>query len=1152
MTRWPRLALGCTALLVAGLACRDAVGPGARAVRAASLSIAAPVADLVAPDGSRLEVDNGVVRITRADGTVALERTFAFPAGQQNVELTLDIPLNQPTESFTAGIRLLNGTTLLFQTSGPITVSFGSDNPSPTLPAPVYAGPGTTVTALSLAPRDTILTFGDSVRFRSTAVAGQQAVQAYFVNLTTNDAQVTVGTNGFVRAPTRRATIQVRGTVFGTQVADATSLTFVPRPTVVTRTAGDAQTGTVGTALPQPISVTVTAADGLGVANVPVTFSTSAPGGAVTTGVVRTDANGVASTTVTLGTVAGAQQFVANVAGLAPATFTQTASAGALAALAFPTPPPATVRAQAPFDLVVQGRDAFGNAATLPSPVTVAFGARPGTATLVGTTSVAPSGATATFTGLRASRPGTGGTLVATAGATSATSPSFTVTVGALATVTLVEGAAPTSALAGTTLPDSLVWRAVDDLGVPLAGQTMTFTLTPAAGNLVRTSGVTDTAGRASPGAWTLSAAAGSNVLTAAIGVVQAAGVFVTGTAGAPAAVAISVGDAQTATVSTAVAVAPRVRVTDAGGNPVAGVGVTFAVGLGGGSITGPTAVTDAAGLASVGSWTLGTVAGANTLTATVGALPPVTFTAVATVGAPASLQIVAPAGGTQAGSTGQPVPTPPSVRVRDAFANVVPGVTVTFAVATGGGTVTGATPVTDANGIATVGSWTLGATAGTNTLTATVGSLTATFTATTEPLIATTLVVLSGDAPRVRAGQPLRQPVVVQARTSTGVPVPNTRIFYAVIDENGDQIAGLGGNLFTDASGNATVAPFVPSTTPGFYSLGLLSDQAARTVFIDVTGEPVSLLPSLTTTQTVAAGALLPGSLSVEAFDENGRLVPDAPVVFTRSAPNAAPPTDQIVGTVTIRRTTDLGVALIGGNAPSVPGRYLVRASVGGARDAVFVLDVTGPAAGAERVLAIAGGDGATLAAGATLTTPPSVVVRDALGGVVAGATVTFTRFNPGGGSAVAGTAVSDANGVATLAGAFTLSATPGLTLIEASSAGAASVTFSAFGWGTPVLLAGTRSATLPDATVGDSFSPIVQLLDENGIGIAGVILTVTNTQPGATGSPVTLPVRTVVTDAAGRATLSFPIGSTAGLNAMTFAFGNLTFTYTARGVTP
>jgi hypothetical protein len=113
----------------------------------------------------------------------------------------------------------------------------------------------------------------------------------------------------------------------------------------------------------------------------------------------------------------------------------------------------------------------------------------------------------------------------------------------------------------------------------------------------------------------------------------------VTVTVGARAAstIAANGGSAQTATVGTAVGTAPSVIVKDAGGNPVAGTSVTFAVASGGGAITGASATTNASGIAAVGSWTLGTVAGANTLTATAGGLSgsPVTFTATGSVGIP-------------------------------------------------------------------------------------------------------------------------------------------------------------------------------------------------------------------------------------------------------------------------------------------------------------------------------------------------------------------------------------------------------------------------------------------------------------------------------------------------------------------------------------
>jgi len=93
---------------------------------------------------------------------------------------------------------------------------------------------------------------------------------------------------------------------------------------------------------------------------------------------------------------------------------------------------------------------------------------------------------------------------------------------------------------------------------------------------------------------------------------------------------ALSAGDKQTASLGAAVKIAPSVIVKDARNLPIAGTTVTFAVATGGGSITGATAVTDASGIATVGSWKLGTTAGANTLTATSAGLTgsPVTFTA--------------------------------------------------------------------------------------------------------------------------------------------------------------------------------------------------------------------------------------------------------------------------------------------------------------------------------------------------------------------------------------------------------------------------------------------------------------------------------------------------------------------------------------------
>ena len=99
---------------------------------------------------------------------------------------------------------------------------------------------------------------------------------------------------------------------------------------------------------------------------------------------------------------------------------------------------------------------------------------------------------------------------------------------------------------------------------------------------------------------------------------------------GAATKVAVQSGNGQGANAGTAVAQPLAVLVTDADDAPVAGATVNFVVKTGGGSITGGTAQTGADGVATAGTWTLGSILGSNTVEASVAGLPAVTFTATA------------------------------------------------------------------------------------------------------------------------------------------------------------------------------------------------------------------------------------------------------------------------------------------------------------------------------------------------------------------------------------------------------------------------------------------------------------------------------------------------------------------------------------------
>ncbi|MDO8666611.1 MAG: Ig-like domain-containing protein, partial [Gemmatimonadales bacterium] len=161
---------------------------------------------------------------------------------------------------------------------------------------------------------------------------------------------------------------------------------------------------------------------------------------------------------------------------------------------------------------------------------------------------------------------------------------------------------------------------------------------------------------------------------------------------------ALNAGNGQTGTVGAALGAPLSVLVTNADG-PVAGVRVRWSVTSGGGSVP-PTSETGADGVAAA-TYTLGTTAGTKAVTATVGGGDSaVTFSATALPG-PAR-RLVRNSGDGQSVFAGQAAASPLAAVVLDQYNNGVPGVTVTWSVTLGGGSVAPAAAMTDSTGIAT------------------------------------------------------------------------------------------------------------------------------------------------------------------------------------------------------------------------------------------------------------------------------------------------------------------------------------------------------------------------------------------------------------------------------------------------------------------
>jgi len=285
------------------------------------------------------------------------------------------------------------------------------------------------------------------------------------------------------------------------------------------------------------------------------------------------------------------------------------------------------------------------------------------------------------------------------------------------------------TAIAGTAVTEAPSVKVVDQRGAAMANVTVAFAV-QGGGTVVNSTAMTNAAGIASAGTWTLGSTAGQQSVSATVAGLNPVTFTATAQARTPATVTAVSAPNQNGVTGSAVAEAPTVRVNDQTGAALAGVTVTFAVTAGGGTIATTTATTGANGQASAGTWTLGAVAGPNTVTATVAGLSSVQFNA--TGAARTATTVTAQSPTTQTGTAGAAVASPPSVRVNDQTGAPMAGVPVTFAVTAGGGTLVGANATTNANGIATVTSWTLGAAAGTNTVTATVAGLApVTFTAT-------------------------------------------------------------------------------------------------------------------------------------------------------------------------------------------------------------------------------------------------------------------------------------------------------------------------------------------------------------------------------------------------------------------------------------
>lgn len=182
-------------------------------------------------DALGLVIDNVYVAVWRpATEQLLVERTVPFAADAQEVPLAVAVPLADASELVSVLLELRAGTQMLFFGGQDVLLQAGGAAGAPVDIPISYFGPGANAVALTILPRDTTVTTGDSLQFAVTAIDATQApVPDFYAAWSTSDTLLgTVNATGLFRAP---AVVPLRAGVFvrartPAGVADSVLVTF--------------------------------------------------------------------------------------------------------------------------------------------------------------------------------------------------------------------------------------------------------------------------------------------------------------------------------------------------------------------------------------------------------------------------------------------------------------------------------------------------------------------------------------------------------------------------------------------------------------------------------------------------------------------------------------------------------------------------------------------------------------------------------------------------------------------------------------------------------------------------------------------------------------------------------------------------------------
>jgi hypothetical protein len=658
----------------------------------------------------------------------------------------------------------------------------------------------------------------------------------------------------------------------------------------------------------------------------------------------------------------------------------------------------------------------------------------------------------------------------------------------------------------GSTLADAGVVQVSGSDGIGVPGVSVIFAA-PAGGSVSPATATTDATGRAST-TMKLGTVAGPQGFTATAAGISTA-ITATAVPGDPSTLTIVSGNNQSDSVRALLAPV-SVRLSDSFNNPIAGATVSWAK-SGGGTLSASTTTTDSDGIAT-NRYTLGTVPGRETVTASAGGAT-AAFTFTTHGGRPAS--IVAISGGGQSARVSQTLANPLVVKVADAAGNPVRDAAITWTAQNA--TITSTTP-SDANGQASA-IVTLGTTAGPATVTAAIAAAQgASFTATAQAGPPTN-AFFSTQPMNGLATQTLA-PVRVALRDAANNAADGMVTIALGNNPNG---AVLGGTLSQPAiNGIATFGNLTLDRSGTGYTLRASSGAVGATsTAFDVgagTASQLLLLPSSPTAFRITAGSVVGGAPFLVARDAGGNAVAGVPIHLALMRGST------IVGakdtTTGLDGTLALPPAFL---APTAAGTYSVVATSSAVPNASPTITVqVDPGAAAKLAFTPA-----PTTATANSPLPVVVEVQDAFGNAVASSgvsvTISATPSNPSG-----NVATTNASGTASFSLTFV---TAGTYALSASAAALSPATATVVVASNSSLTVDGLQLDVPTSVANNAtFTPTVQLRGAGtNVSRSGVTVTATIAAPANATSPQLPDLRlgtsttvTATTDANGVATFS------------------------------